>query len=107
VNGLTNESENALPMDDSFWQHTEHLDFDIIIQLSSQKHLNILHALHDVYDAIDKDPEEAKFLVTGIAALMLSSKYGKTDEVFNDIVVQVAKKDMDMELRELLNEGLE
>jgi hypothetical protein len=102
---LTNESENALPMDDSFWEHADHLDFSMIIQLSESKHLNILHALHDVYLAIDDDPEEAKFLITGIAALMLSSKYNKTDEVFNEIVVQMAKKDMDYELRELLNEG--
>ncbi len=102
---MTNESENALPMDDSFWEHADHLDFDMIIQLSEQKHLNILHALHDVYLAIDEDPDEAKFLVTGIAALMLSSKYGKTDDVYNEIVVQIAKKDMDIELRELLNEG--
>ncbi len=102
---MTNESENALPMDDSFWEHADHLDFSMIIQLSESKHLNILHALHDVYLAIDDDPEEAKFLITGIAALMLSSKYNKTDEVFNEIVVQMAKKDMDYELRELLNEG--
>jgi hypothetical protein len=92
-------------MDDSFWEHADHLDFSMIIQLSESKHLNILHALHDVYLAIDDDPEEAKFLITGIAALMLSSKYNKTDEVFNEIVVQMAKKDMDYELKELLNEG--
>ena len=102
---MTNESENALPMDDSFWEHADHLDFDMVIQLSDKKHLNILRALHDVYEMIDVEPEEAKFLVTGLAALMLSSKYGKTDEVFNEIVVQVAKKDMEVELRELLNEG--
>ena len=102
---MTNESENVLPMDDSFWEHADHLDFDMIIQLSEHKHLNILHALHDVYLAINEEPEEAKFLITGIAALMLSSKYGKTDDVFNEIVVQIAKKDMDIELKELLNEG--
>ena len=102
---MTNESENALPMDDSFWEHADHLDFSMIIQLSESKHLNILHALHDVYLAIDDDPEEAKFLITGIAALMLSSRYGKTDDVYNEIVVQIAKKDMDIELKELLNEG--
>ncbi len=105
MSGLTNESENALPMDDSFWEHADHLDFSMIIQLSDSKHLNILHALHDVYLAIDDDPEEAKFLITGIAALMLSSRYGKTDDVYNEIVVQIAKKDMDIELKELLNEG--
>lgn len=92
-------------MDDSFWEHADHLDFSMIIQLSTSKHLNVLQALRDVYEAIDEDPEEAKFLITGIAALMLSSKYNKTDEVFNEIVVQMAKKDMDYELRELLDEG--
>lgn len=101
---MTNESENALPMDDKFWQHAEHLDFDMVIKLSEDKYLNILTALHDVYEAIDRDTEEAKFLCTSIAGLMLSSKYGKTDEVYEEMVVHAAKKNMDEGLKELLSE---
>jgi hypothetical protein len=104
VNGLTNESENALPLDDRFWEHTSHLDFKMVINLSPTKSINILQALYDVYSTIDTDPEEAKFLITGLAGLMLSSKYGKTDEVYTEMVVNAARKDMDAALEDLLNE---
>lgn len=101
---MTNESENALPLNEKFWEHADHLDFDMVIKLSEDKYINILTALHDVYEAIDRDPEEAKFLATSIAGLLLSSKYGKTDEVYEEMVVQAAKKNMDQGLRDLLNE---
>ena len=101
---MTNESEDALPLNEDFWLHTEHLDFDMVIKLSEDKYINILTALHDVYEAIDRDPEEAKFLATSIAGLLLSSKYGKTDEVYEEMVVQAAKKNMDQGLKELLSE---
>ena len=101
---MTNESENALPLNEEFWKHTDHLDFDMVIKLSEDKYINILTALHDVYEAIDRDPEEAKFLATSIAGLLLSSKYGKTDEVYEEMVVQAAKKNMDQGLKELLSE---
>lgn len=101
---MTNESENALPLNEKFWEHADHLDFDMVIKLSEDKYINILTALHDVYEAIDKDPEGAKFLATSIAGLLLSSKYGKTDEVYEEMVVQAAKKNMDQGLKELLSE---
>lgn len=101
---MTNESENALPLNEKFWEHADHLDFDMVIKLSEDKYINILTALHDVYEAIDRDPEEAKFLTTSIAGLLLSSKYGKTDEVYEEMVVQAAKKNMDQGLKELLSE---
>lgn len=101
---MTNESENALPLNEKFWEHADHLDFDMVIKLSEDKYINILTALHDVYEAIDRDLEEAKFLTTSIAGLLLSSKYGKTDEVYEEMVVQAAKKNMDQGLKELLSE---
>jgi hypothetical protein len=76
----------------------------MVINLSETKSINILQALYDVYSAIDKDPEGAKFLITGLAGLMLSAKYGKTDEVYTDMIVSAARKDMDAGLEELLNE---
>ena len=105
VNGLTNESENALPLDDRFWEHTSHLDFKMVINLSESKSINILQAFYDIYSSIDTDPEGAKFLITGLAGLMLSAKYGKTDEVYTEMMVSAAKKEMDKGLEELLNEG--
>ena len=104
MNGLTDESENALPLDDRFWEHAGHLDFAMLINLSPDKSINILQALYDIYMTIDDDPDEAKYLITGLAGLMLSSKYGKTDEVYTEMIVSAAKKDMDEGLRNLLNE---
>lgn len=76
----------------------------MVINLSPTKSINILQALYDIYSTIDTDPEEAKFLITGLAGLMLSSKYGKTDEVYTEMVVNAARKDMDAALEDLLNE---
>ena len=36
------ESENALPLDDSFWEHIEHIDFAIAIPVSDTRMLDII-----------------------------------------------------------------
>lgn len=102
---MTNESENALPLDDSFWQHIKHLDFKVGIQLDGDKYLNILHALESIYELIKEDkPEDAMFFITGLAATMLAAKYGKSQDVLNEMIVKVLNENMDDELKELLNE---
>lgn len=103
---MTNESENALPLDDSFWEHIKHLDFKVGIQLEEGKYLNIFHALESIYELIKEDkPEDAMFFITGLAATMLASKYGKSQDVLNEMIVKVLNENMDDELKELLNEG--
>jgi hypothetical protein len=105
VNGLTNESENALPLDDRFWEHVSHLDFKVGIQLDGGKHLNIMHALGSIYELIrDNEIEDAKFFITGLAATMLAAKYGKSQDVLNEMIVKVLNENMDEELMEILNE---
>lgn len=102
---MTNESENALPLDDSFWEHIKHLDFKIGIQLEEGKYLNILHALGSIYELIKEDkPEDAMFFITGLAATMLAAKYGKSQDVLNEMIVKVLNENMDDELKELLDE---
>jgi len=102
---LTNESENALPLDDSFWEHTKHLDFKVTVQLDGDKYLNILHALESIYELIKEDKiEDAKFFITGLAATMLAAKYGKSQDVLNEMIVKVLNESMDDELKELLDE---
>lgn len=102
---MTNESENALPLDDSFWEHIRNLDFKVGIQLEPGKYLNILHALESIYELIKEDkPEDAMFFITGLAATMLASKYGKSQDVLNEMIVKVLNENMDDELKELLDE---
>ena len=38
------ESENALPLDESFWDHIEHIDFAIAIPVSKDRMLDIVSA---------------------------------------------------------------
>ena len=102
---MTNESENALPLDDSFWEHTKHLDFKVTVQLDGDKYLNILHALESIYELIKEDKlEDAMFFITGLAATMLAAKYGKSQDVLNEMIVKVLNESMDDELKELLDE---
>jgi hypothetical protein len=100
-----NESEHALPLDDSFWKHVEHLDFKVAIQLDGDKYLNMMAALESIYTLIkDGKTEDAAFFTTGLAAAMLASKYGKSQQVLDEMMVKVFSEDMDKELEHILNE---
>ena len=46
------ESESALPLDESFWEHAEHMDFAIGIPVSDTRMLDVISALRDVYETI-------------------------------------------------------
>ena len=100
-----NESEHALPLDDSFWKHVELLDFKVAIQLDGDKYLNMMAALESIYTLIkDGKTEDAAFFTTGLAAAMLASKYGKSQQVLDEMMVKVFSEDMDKELENILNE---
>ena len=101
---MTNESENALPLDDSFWEHLKHADFVVAFPVSETRNLNVMEALRDIYYSIDKNPEEAKFLLTAFAGIIVAAKQGKGNEVYNEIVIAAAKLEMDDALKELLDE---
>jgi hypothetical protein len=83
------ESENALPLDDTFWDHIEHMDFAIAIPVSENKMLDIISALRDVYETIcDEELDEAKMCVTSLAAILVASKYGKAEEVLEEFSIK-------------------
>ncbi len=46
-----NESENALPLDESFWKHLEHSGFTIAIPVSEDKIMNVNEVLEDIWAA--------------------------------------------------------
>jgi len=79
---LTNESENALPLDETFWNHIEHSGFTIGIPVSEDKMMNVLEVLHDIYDTIEDDPEEGRKLIIMMAAILVASKDGHADKVW-------------------------
>ena len=99
------ESENALPLDDSFWEHIEHIDFAIAIPVSDTRMLDIISALRDVYETIcDNKLEEAKMCVTALAAILVASKYDKAEEVWEEFSVKEAMRNFDTSIKEILNE---
>ena len=101
---MTNESENALPLDETFWNHIEHSGFTIGIPVSEDKMMNVLEVLHDIYDTIEDDPEEGRKLIIMMAAILVASKDGHADKVWEELSVQESMKDLDLTLKEILDE---
>ena len=100
-----NESENALPLDSSFWKHTEHLDFTIGIPISETRMMDVIQVLQDIYETLEEDVEEGKKLVIAMAAILVASRDGKADAIWEELSIQEAMKDVDMHIKDILNEG--
>jgi len=98
------ESDNALPLDNTIWEHIAHMDFTIGIPVSENKTLNILGALEDIYDVVDKDPDEAKQCIIALAAIFVASRHDKADLVWEELSVQESMAKFDEGIREILNE---
>jgi len=98
------ESDNALPLDSTIWQHIAHMDFTIGIPVSENKTLNILGALEDIYDVIETNPDEAKQCVIALAAIFVASRHDKADLVWEELSVQESMANFDEGIREILNE---
>jgi tryptophan 2,3-dioxygenase len=100
------ESESALPpLDHTFWEHVDHLDFAIAIPVSKDRLLDVVGALHDIYDTlVEGDLEDAKMCTTALAAILVASKYGKANEVWEEFSVKEAMVNFDDHMKEILNE---
>ena len=99
------ESESALPLDESFWEHAEHMDFAIGIPVSDTRMLDVISALRDVYKTIcEGELDEAKMCVTALAAILVASKYGKAEEVWEEFSIKEAMRDFDTSIKEILDE---
>ena len=99
------ESENALPLDESFWDHIEHINFAIAIPVSDTRMLDIISALRDVYETIcEGELDEAKMCVTALAAILVASRYGKSQEVCEEFSVIEAMRNFDTSIKEILDE---
>jgi len=104
VNGLTDESKNALPLDDKFWDYARNNESYIGIPVSDKKMLNIIGALEDIYFTIDNDPAEAKECLIMLSAIFVASSHGKADEIWEEFAVRESMKSFDTDLKEILNE---
>jgi len=67
--------------------------------------LDIISALHDVYDTIcEGKTDEAKMCVTALAAILVASKYDKAEEVWEEFSVREAMVNFDSSIKEILDE---
>lgn len=98
------ESESAYPLDESIWEHINHLNYTVGIPVSEKRVLNILGALEDIYYTIDKDKEDAKDLLISMAAILTAVRYDKADEVFEEFIVKNTMQNIDKGLESILNE---
>ena len=101
---MTNESENVPPLDESFWEHLAHSGFTIGIPVSEDKIMNVNEVLEDIYYTIEEDPEEAQRLIIMMAAILIASKDGKADTIWQEMTVSESMKSLDKELGKILNE---
>jgi hypothetical protein len=100
------ESENALPpLDHTFWEHIDHLDFAIGIAVAEDRLLDVIGALHDIYDTlVEGNLEDAKMCTTALAAILVASKYGKAEEVWAEFSIKEAMSNFDNHMKEILDE---
>ena len=98
------ESDNALPLDSTIWEHIAHMDFTIGIPISENKTLNILGALEDIYNTIDIDTDEAKQCLIALAAIFVASRHDKAELVWEELSVQESMANFDAGIQEILNE---
>jgi hypothetical protein len=101
---LTDESKNAFPLDNKFWEYAKTNEYSIGIPVSDKKLLNIVGALEDIYHTIDADPEESKECLIMLAAIFVASSVGRADEVWEEFAVRESMQSFDQDLKEILNE---
>jgi len=67
--------------------------------------MDVIQVLQDIYETIEKDIEEGKKLVIAMAAILIASKDGKADKIWEELSIQEAMKDVDNHIKDILNEG--
>ncbi len=100
-----NESENAfLNNNEEVWDFIKEHPRYLGIPISSNKGLDILNALRDVWIANKVSQEKANNMLTMLAAVLVSAEAGHGDEIVEEVLVQEAMMDFEEEAKEILDE---
>ena len=75
----------------------------VIFRLLQDYH--VIQLLQDIYETLEEDVEEGKKLVIAMAAILVASKDGKADMLWEELSIQEAMKDVDNHIKDILNEG--
>lgn len=97
------ESKNVSPHDESFWEHKRHSP-DVVVRLSKDKKFYILNALEDTWEQIDRDPEDAKHMITLIAGAFMASAANNLDMFIDEVEIQENIHRLDDEIEHFFKE---
>ncbi len=99
------ESTDVSAQENSVWDFIEANPKMIGFPVSDKQGLDLLNALRDVYNMIEKNPETAANMLTMIVTVMVSAVTGSGNETIEELLVQEAMHRFDNEAKEVLNEG--
>ena len=97
------ESEIVLRLDESIWEHIEHMEGSVGIQVTEDKALDLLGALYDIYHVLNRDQDQARELLIGLAALLVAAPLGQADKVWQELVVHEGMKNFELSVKEVLD----
>ena len=101
------ESEIVLPLDETIWDHVEHMEGSIGIAISEDKTLDLLGALYDIYQVSKDNLQEAQELIIGLTALLVAAPLGQANKVWAELIVKDSMKNFELQVKDVLDEESE
>ena len=102
---MTESIDVSQPVNNPVWDYIKANPKMVGFPVSDTQGLDLLNALRDVYEMIEKKPDVAAEMLTMIATVMVAAVTGQGNETIEEIQVQEAMNRFDKEAKEVLNEG--
>lgn len=99
------ESNESYDQED-IWEFVKANPRLVGIAVSEEKNLDLLTALMDVHLALTSNRvQEATYMLTMIASVLVATATGTADEIVNEIIIQESMETFDQSVKEMFNEG--
>lgn len=98
------ELENAWASDENFWEFVGDNKKLVGIAISDGQGLDILNALKDIYNTIEKEPESAMRMLTLLGTVIYASSIGEGKQFTDEIQIVSAMEQFDTSMKEILDE---
>jgi hypothetical protein len=98
------ESDGVYQSNETIWDFIRDNPRALGVPISNNKGLDLLNAMRDVYLEIDKNPENAKNMMTMLAGVLVAAAKGEGDKVIEEVLVQEAMFNIDNSLKDILDE---
>ncbi len=98
------ELENAWASDEDFWEFVGDNKKLVGIAISDGQGLDILNALKDIYNTIEKEPESAMRMLTLLGTVIYASSIGEGKQFTDEIQIVSAMEQFDTSMKEILDE---